>query len=71
MKGLKILDYLAVKKFYAVKLAEDAAGTGRIESAFYHTMKMVYYAGVEDGEKHEAGIHAPLSEAIDNLVNSK
>lgn len=44
-----MLDYLEVKQFHAVKLAEDAAGMGRIESAFYHTMRMVYLKGVEDG----------------------
>ena len=44
-----MLDYLEVKRFYAKKLAEDAEGTGRIESAFYHTIKMVYMHGVEDG----------------------
>lgn len=44
-----MLDYNEVKKFYADKLAQDLDGTGRIESAFYHTMKMVYLKGVEDG----------------------
>ena len=43
-----MLDYLAVKKFYAVKLAEDTAGDGRIESAFYHTVRMVYLKGVSE-----------------------
>lgn len=47
-----MLDYLEVKRFHAKKLAEDAEGTGRVESAFYHTMRMVYLKGVEDGEKH-------------------
>lgn len=46
-----MLDYLAVKQFHAKKLAEDAEGGGRVESAFYHTMKMVYLHGVEDGRK--------------------
>ncbi len=44
-----MLDYNEVKKFYADKLSQDLDGTGRIESAFYHTMKMVYLKGVEDG----------------------
>lgn len=48
-----MLDYDEVKKFYAKKLADDAAGDGRVESAFYHTMKMVYLKGVEDGQKEE------------------
>lgn len=46
-----MLDYNEVKRFYAGKLAQDMEGTGRIESAFYHTMKMVYLKGVEDGLK--------------------
>jgi hypothetical protein len=46
-----MLDYNVVKKFHAKKLAEDAEGDGRVESAFYHTMKMVYLKGVEDGEE--------------------
>lgn len=46
-----MLDYNYVKKFHAKKLAEDAEGDGRVESAFYHTMKMVYLKGVEDGEE--------------------
>lgn len=44
-----MLDYLEVKKFHAQKLVDDATGGGRVESAFYHTMKMVYLKGVEDG----------------------
>lgn len=48
-----MLDYNEVKRFYADKLAKDAAGDGRVESAFYHTMRMVYLKGVEDGEKHK------------------
>lgn len=51
-----MLDYNIVKKFHAKKLAEDAEGDGRVESAFYHTMKMVYLKGVEDGE--QAAVHA-------------
>lgn len=46
-----MLDYNEVKKHYADKLAQDLDGTGRIESAFYHTMKMVYLKGVEDGQR--------------------
>ena len=52
-----MLDYNEVKKFHAKKLAEDAEGDGRVESAFYHTMKMVYLKGVEDGQRSvEVGI---------------
>lgn len=46
-----MLDYLEVKRFHAKKLAEDAAGDGRVESAFWHTIKLAYLKGVEDGEK--------------------
>lgn len=45
-----MLDYNEVKRYYADKLAQDLGGNGRIESAFYHTMKMVYLKGVEDGQ---------------------
>lgn len=45
-----MLDYNEVKRFYADKLAQDLDGMGRVESAFYHTMKMVYGQGVEDGQ---------------------
>lgn len=44
-----MLDYNEVKRFQAKKLLEDLEGTGRVESAHYHTMKMVYDAGVRDG----------------------
>jgi hypothetical protein len=44
-----VLDYSQVKKLFADKLANDADGTGRFESAFYHTMKFVYEQGVHDG----------------------
>ncbi|MCU0810149.1 MAG: hypothetical protein MUE59_03785 [Thiobacillaceae bacterium] len=36
------LDYEQVKRFFAEKLASDFAGQGRVESAFYHTIKYVY-----------------------------
>jgi hypothetical protein len=44
-----MLNYSEVKKFYANKLASDFEGIGRVESAEYHTHKMVYLKGVEDG----------------------
>jgi hypothetical protein len=46
-----MLDYLEVKRFYAEKLRDDADGLGRVESAFFHTMKMAYLKGVEDGRE--------------------
>ena len=46
-----MLDYSAVKKVFADKLASDPDGTGRFESAFYHTIKFAYLQGVEDGER--------------------
>jgi hypothetical protein len=51
-----VLDYLKVKKAFADKLASDADGIGRFESAFYHTMEYVYKQGVEDGSNGAAGI---------------
>jgi len=53
-----MLDYLEVKRFYAEKLRDDADGLGRVESAFYHTMKMVYLKGVEDGRESAAAPEA-------------
>lgn len=52
-----MLDYNEVKKTFADKLANDAEGMGRFESAFYHTMQMVYNKGVEDGRlaQHQIG----------------
>lgn len=48
-----MLDYLKVKQVFADKLAKDADGIGRFESAFYHTMKFVYEQGVTDGMASE------------------
>jgi hypothetical protein len=59
-----MLDYSEVKKVFADKLANDSDGIGRFESAFYHTMKMVYLHGVEDGET--AARHT--DEARDRIV---
>lgn len=44
-----MIDYEQVKKFFGEKLISDSEGFGRFESAFYHTMEMVYHQGVEDG----------------------
>ena len=62
-----MLDYTKVKKFHATKLYEEAEGEGRVESAFWHTMMMVYKAGVEDGE--QAARHA--EESRDLIVGVK
>lgn len=51
-----MLDYTEVKKFFAKKLIEDFEGVGRIESAAYHTIKMVYLKGVDDGKSENIGI---------------
>lgn len=53
-----MLDYLDVKQFHAKKLAEDAEGGGRVESAFYHTTRFIYAQGVADGRsvRPEVGI---------------
>ena len=48
------LDYTMVKRFFAEKLASDFAGHGRFESAFYHTVRMVFEAGLKAGEAHNA-----------------
>ena len=62
-----MLDYTKVKKFHATKLYEEAEGEGRVESAFWHTMMMVYKAGVADGE--QAARHA--DERRDKIVGVK
>lgn len=56
-----MLDYNEVKKFHAQKLADDITGGARVESAFFHTMKMVYLKGVEDGRRStiEGEAHLP------------
>lgn len=50
------LDYTMVKRFFAEKLASDFAGHGRFESAFYHTVRMVFEAGLKAGEAHNAKV---------------
>lgn len=52
--GRGSLDYNVVKRFFAEKLASDFAGHGRFESAFYHTVRMVFEAGLKAGEAHNA-----------------
>jgi hypothetical protein len=56
-----MLDYLEVKRFYADKLRDDADGIGRVESAFFHTIKMAYLRGVADGER---GNRSSVDEAV-------
>lgn len=51
-----MLDYLEVKRFYADKLREDTDCMGRVESAFYYTIKMAYLKGVTDGQKDAQGL---------------
>lgn len=46
-----ILDYEAVKAFYFAKGAGDCAGRGRFESAFFHTIHMVFEQGLKAGAK--------------------
>lgn len=43
------LDYDAVKRFFAEKLATDFSGRGRVESAFFHTVQMAYAQGLKNG----------------------
>jgi len=44
-----LFDYEAVKEFYFAKGASDHAGQGRFESAFYHTVRMVFEQGLKVG----------------------
>lgn len=46
-----LLDYDAVKKYYFSKGAGDCAGRGRFESAFFHTIRMVFEQGLNAGAK--------------------
>lgn len=41
-------DYDEAKRFFVNKLATDLEGKGRMESALYHTAKMIYEAGARD-----------------------
>ena len=61
-----MIDYNEVKRYYADKLASDFDGTGRVESAFYHTMKMVYLKGVEDGQ--QLMIHGNTERAESQII---
>jgi hypothetical protein len=47
-----MLDYEAVKKYYFEKGAADPYGRGRFESAFFHTVRMVYELGIAHATKH-------------------
>ena len=48
------LDYDAVKKYYFDKGASDPFGRGRFESAFFHTVRMVYELGLRHGSAKAA-----------------
>lgn len=41
-------DYEEAKAFFLNKLTHDLEGRGRIESAFYHTARLIYQRGYED-----------------------
>lgn len=43
-----MLDYEEAKRFYATKLAEDVEGHGRMESAFFHTIRYAYEKGLAE-----------------------
>jgi hypothetical protein len=49
--GTQMLDYEAVKKYYFEKGAADHRGHGRLESAFYHTIVMVFEQGMKAGAR--------------------
>jgi hypothetical protein len=55
------LDYELVKKTFADKLAQDFAGQGRIESAFYHTIKFVYSLANDERDRNDLRLRAELS----------
>lgn len=48
-QGVECPDYLLflARKFYANKLSADSNGRGRVESAFYATVKRAFSWGVE------------------------
>jgi hypothetical protein len=46
-----MLDYEAIKQFYFAKGAADFSGRGRFESAFYHTVLMVFEQGLRVGDR--------------------
>jgi hypothetical protein len=48
-----MLDYEVVKAFYFAKGASDCTGRGRFESAFFHTIQMVFEQGIKAGAKTE------------------
>lgn len=43
-----MMDYEAIKRFYAEKLIEDLQGHGRMESAFFHTCGYVFDKGMAE-----------------------
>ena len=65
-----MIDYEAVKKHFADKLAADFAGQGRFESAFYHTIKMVHDTAHEQTLAESASRIAALQSCYDTLLNN-
>lgn len=57
-------DYDEAKRFFVNKLATDLEGKGRMESALYHTAKMIYEAGARDSD-------AALRREIDDVVGRR
>lgn len=55
-----MIDYEAVKKHFADKLASDFAGQGRFESAFYHTIKMVHDSVSAEHAERIAALEADI-----------
>lgn len=62
-----MLNYELVKKHFADKLAADFAGHGRFESAFFHTIKMVYDAAMAEADARHAERIAVLQSDIKTL----
>ena len=55
------LDYELVKKTFADKLAQDFAGQGRFESAFYHTIHFVYDWANDERDRNDLRLREELS----------
>lgn len=52
-----MMDYEAIKRFYAEKLIEDLQGHGRMESAFFHTCGFVFRMGMQEMLDHKEQAH--------------
>lgn len=60
-------DYHEAKEFFNDKLTKDLAGQGRMESALYHTAKMLYDAGCDDIDRSLIILLENLMKAYEDL----